>query len=120
MKKITLLFALLTILTTSCATHNGLTRNMNQNNTEVVLSQNNFKIIKTVKGFAKATYILGIGGHSKNGLVSEAKSNMLENANLEGTSRAIINETVEIKGSAFPFVGTHKVIVSGQIIEFTD
>ena len=120
MKKFTILFGLLTILTTSCATHNGLTKNINQNNTEVVLSKNNFKIIKSVKGSAKATYIFGIGGHSKNGLVAEAKANMLENAKLEGTSRAIINETVEIKGSAFPFVGVYKVIVSGQIVEFTE
>ena len=118
MKKIVLI-VLTSIVLSSCATHHGLTRNYNQHNTEVVLTQNNFKIIKLVKGEAEAKYIFGIGGLSKDGLIAEAKKQMLASADMEGASRTVINETVEIKKSGFPFVSKYKVIVSAQIVEFT-
>jgi len=43
---------------------------------------------------------------------------MLAKANIVGTSRAIVNETVEIKRSIFPFVSKYKVTVSGHVVEF--
>ncbi|RCW91326.1 hypothetical protein DFQ08_103154 [Winogradskyella arenosi] len=105
-------------LFTSCAAHYGLPQNYNQNTTEVVLTKNNFKVVKIVKGEASATYIFGIGGLSKNGLVAEAKAKMLQSAGMEGASRTVVNEIVEVKSSGFLFVNKYKVIVSGQIIEF--
>jgi hypothetical protein len=45
---------------------------------------------------------------------------MLSKANIVGGSKAIINQTVEIKHSFFPFVRKYKVTVSGHIIEFID
>jgi hypothetical protein len=117
MKKITLLFAI-TILFSSCATHLGITRNANLNSTEVVLTKNNFKVIKTVKGEAEAKYIFGFGGLKKDGLIAEAKSQMLKSAGMENSARTIVNETVEVKKSGFLFVNKYKIIVSAQIIEF--
>ncbi len=93
------------MLLTSCAGHYGLTSNVNNHSTEVVLSKKNFKVIKSVSGEASVMYVLGIGGLSKKALIAEARAEMLKSAELEGSAKAIINETVEIKGSSFPFVG---------------
>ncbi|MGJ8594143.1 MAG: DUF6567 family protein [Aquaticitalea sp.] len=120
MKKIYFLLILFTGLMTSCASHYGLPKNHIQNTTEVVLTKNNFKVINIVKGDAEATYVFGFGGLSKNGLVAEAKAKMLQNAGLEGTSRTVINEVVEVKTTGFFFVSKYKVIVSAQIIEFVE
>lgn len=120
MKKITVLLLIASVCLTSCASHYGLPKNYNQNTTEVILTKNNFKVVSMVKGEAEATYVLGFGGLSKNGLVAEAKAEMLQNAGLEGASRTVINEVVEVKTSGFFFVSKYKVIVSAQIIEFTN
>ena len=120
MKKIFTLVILASLFLTSCASHYGLPKNYNQNTTEVVLTKKNFKVVERVKGEAQATYIFGIGGLAKNGLVAEAKANMLRSAEMEGASRTVINEVVEVKTSGFFFVSKYKVIVSAQIIEFTE
>lgn len=120
MKNIIFTAACTVLLFTSCAMHDGLTRNANLNSTEVVLAKNNFKIIARTQGSSKATYVLGIGGLSKNALVTEARNKMLSNANILGRSKAVINETVEIKRSFFLIVGIYEVTVSGHVIEFTD
>ncbi|KEZ93542.1 DUF6567 family protein [Nonlabens ulvanivorans] len=120
MKRYLLTFLMAALFLTSCATHHGIPKNYIQNSTEVVLTQNNFKVIEIVKGEAEASYILGFGGLGKNGLVAEAKANMLASAKLEGTSRTIINEVVEVKTSGIFFITKYKVIVSGQLIEFED
>jgi hypothetical protein len=118
MKRVTILLCVISMFFTSCAAHYGLPQNYTQNTTEVVLTKNNFKVVKIVKGEAAATYIFGIGGLAKNGLVAEAKAKMLESAGMEGASRTVVNEIVEVKSSGFLFVNKYKVIVSGQIIEF--
>ncbi len=120
MKKSISLISLIALLFTSCAVHNGLTTNQNNHTTEVVLSKNNYKVIERVQGEAQTRYILGIGGLSKKALVAEAKADMLSKANIIGSSKAIINETVEVKHSFFPFVRLYKVTVTGHIVEFTD
>ena len=119
-KRITIIAFTGVLFLTSCAGHRGLTNNVNNHTTEVVLSQKNFKVVKTVTGQASVTYILGIGGLSKNALIAEARAIMLKDAELEGSARAIINETTEVKGSSFPFVGKKLVTVSAQVIEFTE
>ena len=120
MKKTAILLVLVALFMTSCASHHGVPKNHNQNTTEVVLTKKNFKVVSIVKGEAEAKYILGFGGLNKNGLVAEAKVNMLKSASIEGTSRAVINEVVEVKASGFIFVSKYKVIVSAQVIEFTE
>ena len=120
MKRISILLIVMSLFLTSCASHYGLPKNYNQNTTEVVLTKKNFKVVKIVKGEAEATYIFGIGGLAKNGLVAEAKAEMLKSAGMEGASRTIVNEVVEVKTSGFLFVNKYKVIVSAQIIEFLE
>jgi len=85
-----------------------------------VLSKKNFKVIESVQGESEAIYIFGIGGLSKKAMIAEAKANMLTNANIVGSSKAIINETVEIIHSLFPFFRKYKVTVSAHIVEFTE
>ena len=120
MKNLTFSLLITGTILSGCASHHGITKNYNQNTTEVVLTKKNFKVIKSVKGQAEATYIFGIGGLAKNGLIAEAKFQMLNQAGLEGSARTIVNETVEVKKSGFPFVSKYKVIVSAQIVEFTE
>ena len=49
-----------------------------------------------------------------------AIGSVLASAGMEGASRSIVNEVVEVKTSGFLFVNKYKVIVSAQIIEFTN
>lgn len=120
MKKLFFLLVGITFLFSSCAVHSGLTTNSNNHTTEVVLSKKNFKVIESVQGEAQAMYVFGIGGLSKKALIAEARVNMLSKANIIGGSKAIINETVEVKQSFFPVVRLYNVTVSGHIIEFTE
>ncbi|MBP1663982.1 MAG: hypothetical protein H6Q19_1122 [Bacteroidetes bacterium] len=109
------------ILSTSCRVHDGLTRNENQHQTQVVLSEKNYRIIKYVEGDAFARYYFGIGGGKRQrGIVALARENMLRNAGLIGKSRAVINETVETQYKQFFFVTEVRYIVSGYVVEFYD
>jgi hypothetical protein len=121
MKK-TLLFSIsiMMLLFTSCASFNPNVTSVNQNETQVILQSNNFKILKKVEGSAAATYIFGIGGLGKKGLVSAAKKDMYDNAGLTG-SQIIISEHTEWKTSnLIPYVwGRAVVTTSGYLIEFT-
>jgi hypothetical protein len=112
--------AALTVLLTSCASFNPNVSSVNQNQTQVNLTTNNFKVVKRVQGSASATYILGIGGLNKKGLVAAAKAEMYESAKLSG-SQCIINEHTEWKlSNLIPYVwGSATVTTSGLIIEFT-
>ena len=113
MKKV-ILFGTLALLLVSCGVSNGLTYNQNSHTTQVVLSKNNFKVVEHVKGEATNDYFLFFGGGRK------ARAEMLKNANLVGTSRAVINETVEAHSFLF-FIGTkYTVTVSADVIEFTE
>ncbi len=109
------------ILTGCMATHKGLTTNSNVHTTDVVLSKKNFKVIARVKGEATASYFLGFGGTSRNALIEEAKTDMFSKADIIGGSKAVINETVEIRRSIYlGVIMTKKVIVSANIVEFTE
>ena len=115
------LLVLALVLSTSCRVHDGLTRNENQHQTQVVLSEKNYRIIKYVEGDAYARYYFGIGGGKSNrGLVALAREHMLKNAGLIGKSRAVINETVETQYKQIFFVTDVRYIVSGYVVEFYD
>jgi hypothetical protein len=96
-------------------------------NTQVILSEANFRTIKTVKGQATANYIVGLGLNN-NKLYSRAKMKLLENANLSGggnKSRALINITTdeEIKFLLFvyiPFYWSKTVYMTADVIEFKE
>ena len=123
MKKALLFFTLFAALfgMTSCSVHDGMTRNLNQNSTNVILQDNNYTIVQKVRGESEANYVFYFGGFRKKGLIEEARANMLENANLVGSSKAVINETVEVSLSTIGGIYSNvKVIVSGYVIEFTE
>ena len=121
MRRLTfIVFIGIALFVSSCAVNNGLTYNNNNHNTEVVLSENNYQVIDRVKGQSQAMYIFGIGGLSKDGIVAEARADMLSEAGIVGGSKAIINETVEVKYTFFPIVRKYTVTVSGHVVEFTE
>ena len=94
-KKIILLFSLFLLVNNCGFMPEGYLGH--STNTQVILSEANYKIINTVKGQATATFILGVGP-SKDQLYSRAKRDMLEFANLAGggnKSRALINITTD-------------------------
>lgn len=86
-------------------------------NTEVNLSQANFKVIASVTGEASATYILGIGFNQKN-LTDQARRDMINKADLIGKSKAIINVTTDTRTRIGLFTVKKTVFVSGEVIEF--
>lgn len=94
-----------------------------QINTNVNLSQANFKVLGITSGTASATYFLGIGPSRAN-LFSMARRGMVIEANLvnkEQKPRAIINVTTDIRHTGiFPIVYTQKIFVSGEVIEFIE
>lgn len=121
MKRLRILFfALIALFSVSCSIHQGLTFNQNSNDTQVVLSKKNYKILNSVKGEAEAVYFFGIGAIHKKALIDQARTSMLEKSNLVGSSKAVIRETVEITHTFFPFVRKYNVTVSGYVIEFTE
>ncbi|MDR1369671.1 MAG: hypothetical protein LBJ72_06050 [Dysgonamonadaceae bacterium] len=104
----------------SCAIHSVLTNNVNNSTTNVVLEKNNYKIIQKVKGSASGTSVLIFGG-SFRPLIEKARSKMLENAELIGTSRAVINETVEVNNKSYVgIVNVKTVTVSAYVVEFIE
>ena len=118
MRKI-VLFSALALLLASCGVTRELSHNVNNHTTQVVLAKNNFKVVEHVKGEASNQYLLIIGG-GKRALVEKARAKMLQKANLVGSSRAVINETVE---SYWIFIGVgiqYTVTVSADVIEFTE
>jgi len=102
----------------SCATHSAFTGNLKSTQTSVVLSQSNYRVINHVDGQAKATYVFGIGGLSKTSLIEQARSEMYSKADLQGGSRAIVNETFSTKTSFFLFFWKKQINSSADIIEF--
>ena len=124
MKKLLMLFVLALTLfgATSCSTlYDRATSNLNQNLTNVVLQNSDYKVVDKVRGEAEAKYILIFGGGRTQGLIQEARAEMLESANLVGSSKAVINETVEYSvKTVLGFVNTVKVTVTGYVVEFTE
>ena len=119
--KILSIVFLTSILMTSCGIHSAMVRNINNNTTNVELSKKNFKVIDRVSGKSTAIYVLGIGGLSNKALIEKAKTKMLENANLIGGAKAIINLTTESHISiVYYFFFQRTVTVSGHIVEFTE
>ena len=118
-----MLFVLVVTLfgVSSCSLQDPMTRNVNQATTNVIMKDNNYKIVEKVRGEAQAKYILCFGGFRKQALIEEARARMLENANLIGSSKAVINENVEMSITSYVgFYNILKVTVSGYVIEFTE
>ena len=120
MKKTLLLSALCLclLLISGCGASTGLITNQNQLQTNVVLSQNNFTVVKTVTGEASSAYIFGIGGYAQAEAKASAMNQMIQNAQLTG-SQAIANTQVSLHTQTilgiYTKVTAHAV---GTVIEF--
>jgi hypothetical protein len=116
-----ILFLVATIFLSGCGISSGLVNQYSVNgaNSNVILQKKNFKVVETVSGESSDSYIFFIGGHKQN-LVAKAKQNMIDNAKLLGTSKAIINITTE-EHDVFKFVYMKRIItVHGTVIEFLE
>ena len=120
MKKLfTLALVLGAMLLTGCSAHLYNSSNASVAKTEVVLSQNNFKVIGQAEGVATVSQVLGIGGCSQKQVCSNAVGEMFKNANLTG-SQTIININVkEAVSGVPPFYYRTTYSATGTIIEFT-
>ena len=110
----------LSLCCTSCGISRHATSNSNLTQTEVVLAQNNYKVIGMIRGESAQNYVLGMGGLSKKSLNESAMSEMYKNANLTG-SQAIINVNCTYKNTMIlaPIYWQTKAIAVGTVIEFT-
>lgn len=107
-------------LLSSCGFSEELASNKNLNQTDVVLSQANYKVIGQIKGVSEQKYVLGcIGGKSKKSLNESALSNMYDNADLKGGSRAVVNINIQQNTMGYVLWGKRKAIATGTLIEFT-
>ena len=106
---------------TSCGFSHEATHNSNLAQTEVILQKANYRIVGTVSAESEQTYVLGFGGLSQKSLGQSAMADLYKQADLAGTSRAVINVSICYKNSYFtPLIIKRKAIASGTIIEFTD
>ena len=104
----------------SCGISQNLTSNQNQNQTSVVLSQNNYRIIGTASGEVTGRYIFGLGNIRKQALRANAIDEMTKNAKLSG-SQAIVNTTVKQSVKMItPIYVEVTVTATGNIVEFTN
>lgn len=116
-KLIVTLFAA-ALLVTSCGVSIPMTSNANLNETTVVLSQDNFKVVNNVSAEVSQTYIFGIGGLNKKSLEANAVAELTAKANLQG-SQALINITVKTYCKTFLGVYTQVTYrAEGTVIEF--
>ena len=105
---------------TSCGTSSHLSHNQNQNQTSVVLNQANYKVVETVSAKVTQIYVFGMGGITAKALRESALSKMMNSANLNGGSKAVINTNVqETVKMITPIYMERTVTASGTIVEFT-
>lgn len=122
MKKLFVLasICLAVLLVSSCGTSSSLTVNENQLQTNVVLSQNNFTVVKTVTGEASSSYVFGIGGRKQAQAKASALNQMIQNAELTG-SQAIVNTTVSFHEETVLGVWVKLTAYAvGTVVEFHD
>lgn len=117
-KQLQLLTFISVLLLSSCI---GLNRSPYTNEplqTNVVLSQANYRILKQVEGEWSCRYIFGIGGMNKETVTTNALSVLYKNAQLRGNQQIInITTTVSVR-SWLGIVVRYTVIARGYVIEF--
>ena len=110
-------FVAATLSLTGCVgVANTVSNNLTQ--TQVVLSDNNFKVVGQAYGEASATYICFIGGLSRKALYNNAVSEMTRNANLKG-SQTLTNTTMHYSTQMItPFYVKVTCSASATIVQF--
>ena len=119
-KSIKLLFVAGLLLTLSgCSAHLN-TLAMVQNSPEVILREDNFRVVGMAEATTSVNRILGIGGISRSAVRENAVAELFKNANLKG-SQTIINITERVSLTGVPPFFTRQTITTvGTIVEFTD
>ena len=107
------------LLLARCGVSQTFTSNANLNQTNVVLSQKNFHVVKNVEAVCSATYIFGFGGISKNAIYSNAVAELTKNANLTG-SQALVNVTVKNSAKSILCYTVITYHAEGTVIEFDE
>lgn len=118
MKKVFISAAIAAMLClTGCSNgfYRAYTSNTNLNQTQVVLSQNNFRVVKVVE---TTVYFKNTTKFKKDQLEQSAYAALLKEANLQG-SQALINVTLEEVVRNTAFSSKNSVRVTGLVIEFT-
>ena len=105
------------IMFASCGVSSHLTANANLNQTNVVLSQKNFHVVKTVEAEVSATYIFGIGGLRQQALKDNAIAKLTENAGLTG-SQALVNVTIKSSSKIILCYNKVTCYAEATVIEF--
>lgn len=104
----------------SCGYNHTSVLNHNLNNTQIELSQDNFKVHGQVKGSAEVNYVLIFGGRKKQELYNAAFNEMLEKANIEGKAKVLTNIITEQHVGGYPpFFYTRTLTVKANVVEFT-
>ena len=86
---------LCSIMLSSCGVNSALVLNLNQNSTQVVLSQKNFKVAERISGSAEVRYVLFIGGMRQTRLYANAYADMIAKAGLDAGSKGLTNYITE-------------------------
>lgn len=107
------------LLLVSCGVSQHMTSNANVNQTNVVLSQKNFHVVKNLETEVSSTYIFGFGGCSKKALHNNAVAELTKKANLTG-SQALVNVTVKHSSKMILFYNKLTFHASGTVIEFDE
>ena len=119
-KSIKLLFvAGLLLALSGCSTHLN-TFALVQNQPEVILREDNFRVVGMAEATTSVNRILGIGGISRKAVRENTVAELFKNANLTGSQTIVnITERVSLTGVP-PFFTKHTITTVGTIVEFTD
>jgi len=104
------------VLMTGCGFNSSLYKN-DPVQTDVLLSQDNYRIVKYVEGEWSALYVLGVGGLRKETVTRNAVSEMYKNAELTGNQQ-IINITTVTSIRFFVVAWRLRAVARGYVIEF--
>ena len=117
MKKLGVLVLLISVLCLSgCAVSSTFSNNVTE--TQVILSQNNFKIVGQAYGHVTSTYFCGLGGIGKKALRGNAIDQMTRNAKLKGAQTLTNITTKTSYKMVTPLIVQVTCSATANIIEF--
>ena len=107
------------LLLSSCGVNANLTTNHNLNQTNVVLAQKNFHVVKTVEAEVTARYFFGFGGLSKQALHDNVVAELTTKAELTG-SQALVNVTFHNSVKTIVYYTEFTYHAEATVIEFDE
>lgn len=116
------ILAVLTLVMNGCNISSEATRNSTVQQTNIVLSSSNYRVLGQVEGRSRQLYILAIGGMSGKSMAQSALSDMYNEAfkMARGRSVAVINTSVYYKTSYFLLAWMRTAYAKGTVIEFVN